>query len=682
MKSKYKFLQATCALIAVLLSLPTIGQESGKISTEGDYYKIINIPIPADLALEVGGLAALPNGKLAVSTRRGEVWMVENPYMENFSEPFFKKYASGLADILGLAYKDGSLYFAQRGELTKMSDENKDGKADKFETIFSWPLSGHYHEFSYGPKILPNGDFIVTLNVAFDPILWWQAESYVKWRGWMLRITPDGKMTPLAAGLRSPAGFGVLKNGDIFYSENQGDWVGTGGITHIEKGDFVGNPASLRWADQPDSPVKLKIKDIPDSGKPMFEVAKGIPGLKTQAVMIPHTILGLSTSEILENAGNNKFAPFFEGQLFVGDQGQSKITRVFLEKVNGQYQGAAFPFREGFNSGVLRIEWGTDGSMFVGSTNRGWGSTGQEPYGLQRMIWTGKTPFEIKSMSAKPDGFELEFTKPVDKKSASNIASYQVSNFTYKYHAEYGSPVTNLGTCPVRAAVVAEDGLKVRLVLDSLREGYVHELKAADIRSTDGFSLLHSDGYYTLKSIPSGEKLNVASSSASHSMHMSHGAHGADTKPAKTALAKEANKPAPSVKHLNKMPSTWKGVDKTITVNTKPGLKFDPSEIVVKAGSKIKLTFNNNDDMLHNFVIVQPGQAIVVGEMTMKMGLQASKFDYVPKTDKVLYHTKTLQPMSSETIYFTAPTKPGNYTYVCTFPGHYYVMQGTLKVMP
>ncbi|MDO6425127.1 hypothetical protein Q4521_21795, partial [Saccharophagus degradans] len=74
----------------------------------------------------------------------------------------------------------------------------------------------------------------------------------------MVKISPDGKFTPYAAGLRSPAGFGINSEGAIFYTENQGDWVGSGRMTHLEYGDFAGHVESLNWTDDPLSPLKLK----------------------------------------------------------------------------------------------------------------------------------------------------------------------------------------------------------------------------------------------------------------------------------------------------------------------------------------------------------------------------------------------------------------------------------------
>lgn len=135
-------------------------------------------------------------------------------------------------------------------------------------------------------------------------------------------------------------------------------------------------------------------------------------------------------------------------------------------------------------------------------------------------------------------------------------------------------------------------------------------------------------------------------------------------------------------KRITIIPANWNDdVDYTINLGTKPGLKFDPSQFQVRAGSKIKVVFTNDDDMLHNFVMVLPGTALEVGQLAMALGLEGQQKSYIPETDKVLYHTKLLQPNSSETIFFTAPEKPGDYTYECSVPGHFYFMQGIMKVV-
>ncbi len=539
-----RILQAT--LLSLGMATAALAQDSSP--AESDLYKIVKISTPEGIVLEIGGVTSLPNGDVAVSTRRGDVWVIENP---SSPRPHFRKFASGLHEILGLVYKDGSFYCAQRGELTRLTDTNGDGKADQYHTVYAWPISGHYHEYSFGPKIAPDGSFFVSANVAFGNEEWWRGESKVPYRGWVMKISPDGKMEPWATGMRSPCGLGMI-DGELFYTDNQGDWMGSGGVWHVKKGAFVGHPAGLRWSNLPGSPVKLSqeefyktyderrrrdangraIKPENDASEKnpllLFEAKKKFPEIQLPVVWLPHGVLGISNSEIITDDTKGAFGPF-TGQMLVGDQGQSKIMRVFMEKVNGEFQGAAFDFRSGFQSGVLRMAFGKDNSLFVGETNRGWGSAGEANEGLQRLVWTGKTPFEMKAVRAMPDGFEVEFTQPIDAATAEDLASYKVKSFIYKYHSTYGSPTINEEENPVKGVKVSADGLKARIIVDNLRQYYVHQLTLDGIREKNSkFSLVHPNAYYTLNNIPTGEKLALSQTSTKNSA----------TAPAKSATTK------------------------------------------------------------------------------------------------------------------------------------------------
>ena len=616
---------------------------------EGYYYQRVTLPIPDDVVLEVGGLDVLDDGRPAVATRRGEIWLVNGAYGD---APTYHRYASGLHEPLGLLAKDGDLYTAQRGELTRMVDEDGDERADLFEAVYAWPLTANYHEYSYGPLLLPNGNFFVSLNLAWVG----HGASPVKWRGWALEITPDGEVMPMAVGFRSPAGIGITSNGDIFYGENQGDWIGSGWISHIEKGDFLGHPGGLVWSDEPDSPIQLAMDQVPNTGEPMFEAKKEVPQLKLPTVWFPHTIMGISTSAIIEDQTEGGFGPF-AGQLFVGDQGHSKLMRVYLEKVNDVFQGAVFPFYEGFESGILRTAWGDDQSLFVGQTSRGWAATGKAPYALERLIWTGNVPFEMKEIHAESNGFTLVFTSPVEQESASNPSNYRVSSFIYKYHNTYGSPAINIEDVSVESADVSEDGMSVKLTISGLRAGYIHEIKLADITSQANIPLLHDTAYYTLTHIPGTGSIQADSGSTNN---------------------EEGDI---SAKRITEMPADWNsGPDQTITVATLPGLKFDIESIEVAAGSRIAFEFNNNDDMLHNLLITTNSGVEDIVTDAMELGIRGQEMNYVPLSDDVLYHTGLLQPETRETIYFTAPDEPGEYAFVCTFPGHGMTMRGVLVV--
>lgn len=621
---------------------------------DANYYLISKVPIPAGIILEVGGLAFDDQQRLGVCTRRGDVWLISDPGSKT---PEFQRFAQGLHEPLGLAWKDGSFITAQRGELTRLTDEDGDLKTDIYEPIYTWDLAGNYHEYSYGPVILPDGDFLVTLNLGWVG----RGASLSKWRGWMLQISPSGKMTPIATGMRSPAGFGFNAEGDLFYTENQGDWVGSGRMTHIEKGDFVGHPEGLKWSSEPESPIQLKMEEIDDSrGLTLYESSRENPVIKAPSVWFPHTIMGISTSDMVIIPEN--FGPF-TGQLLIGDQGHSKIMRVYQEKVNDTYQGICFPFKEGFSSGVLRLQWGPDQTLFVGMTNRGWSSTGTEPYGLEKLKWSGKTPFEIQRVNIQPDGFIITFTQPVDRKSAANPDSYQITDFTYKYHRFYGSPAIHLENRTIYKVEVNQDATQARIFVEGLRPGYVNEIKLSGVRNQGNQPLLHTTGYYTINELPGSVET------------IQH-----DHKEAGT-IAEVIN--IQSSKRITHMPAEWKdGPDQTITIGTLPGMQFDKREVVIKAGSKIRWTLNNPDDMMHNLLIVAPGKIDEVAQMAIDLGLQGQEKGYVPQSDWVLYHTNLLPPHSSDVIYFVAPEEPGDYPFVCTFPGHALIMRGIMKVIP
>jgi azurin len=137
-----------------------------------------------------------------------------------------------------------------------------------------------------------------------------------------------------------------------------------------------------------------------------------------------------------------------------------------------------------------------------------------------------------------------------------------------------------------------------------------------------------------------------------------------------------------SAKHQTSMPADWKGiVDQTVSVQGVEGLKFSLGSFDVKPGARVKLDFANTSDMLHNLVVVKPGTGTKVGEAALKLGLDGQKMSYVPTSDDVLFNTSLLEPQKVESIYFVAPTTPGEYQYVCTFPGHYLSMQGTMRVI-
>ncbi len=462
---------------------------------EAAYYPVTTFELPDNSYLEAGALQLMPDGKLAVATRFGDLYMIEDPFAKNLSASQFKLFANGLHEVLGLTLHDGWLYATQRGEVTRMKDSNGDGRADVFETVSDqWGINGDYHEYAFGSKVDKDNNIWVVLCLTGS------FTSENPYRGWCLRVNADTGLTvPTASGLRSPGGIGTNIVGDVFFTDNQGPWNGTCGLKHLVPGSFQGNPSGNKWYSLTDA-LGEKPQE-PESGSRIHLEAKKIPQFIPPAVLFPYNKMGQSASGIATDATGGTFGPFAT-QMFVGDQTHSTIMRVYLEQVNGVYQGACFPFREGLDSGTLSLEFSPSGPLFVGGTDRGWGSRGGKPYALQRLDWTGQVPFEIHEMHAKADGFELTFTQPVDPKTAGDIGSYEVETYTYIYQSSYGSPEVDPTKPKILSVNVAADGRSVRLVLDQVAEGHIHELHLPGVKNKKGQPLLHDVGYYTMNQIP------------------------------------------------------------------------------------------------------------------------------------------------------------------------------------
>lgn len=453
----------------------------------------------------------LPEQKLALGTRRGEIWTVENAHAADAAGAKFSLFASGLHEVLGLAYKDGWLYATTRGEVMRIKDTSGDGRADVFETVTDgWGVSGDYHEYAFGSRFDKSGDLWVALCLTGS------FSSKVPFRGWALRVRPDGKLEPTCSGIRSPGGIGFDAEGQVYMTDNQGPWRGSSTLQHLVPGSFQGHPGGNEWYAQapnmgprPVDPIPEAFKGELERGEPrvggdpgrMVKERQRIKELLPPAVYLVHGKIGNSPTFIVCDESGGKFGPF-EKQLFVGDQSHSNVSRVFLETVKGIRQGAVFPFRTGFASGLIGGRMDAEGRLYTGGSDRGWGARGGKPYCFEKLEWTGKVPFEVHEMRVKPDGFELTFTQMLDAASARDVASYSMRAFTYAYREDYGGPEIDEVLPKIESATVAADGRSVRLKVAPLTQGHVHELHLDGVRNDKGQALLHSVGYYTLNEIP------------------------------------------------------------------------------------------------------------------------------------------------------------------------------------
>jgi type 1 glutamine amidotransferase len=439
---------------------------------EARYYRIETINVPSHIVLEVGGLGFMPDGTLMICTRRGEIWAMK--------QDSWKLFASGLQEPLGLwPGQSGEVFIVQRSELTRVADTDNDGAADLFETINAdCGVSASQHAYIYGAARDREGNFwgaISGLGAGGDG----------KYFGWSFKVTPTGKFVPWSCGLRSPNGWVLTLEGDFFIADNQGEYVGTSPLHHITRGAFHGHPVGLKWDPTfTGDPAKPSIEELARRRKPA-------------AVLFPYGSMGQSLGEGRVDETGGKFGPF-AGQIFIADQCKCNVMRVVLDKVDGEFQGACFPFRSGFQSGNNRMAFAPVGSLYVGQTDRGWGSIGGRSYGLQRLVWAGEVPLEIEAMKLTRTGFDLTFTKPLEATAAANVANYSVQHYYYLYRAEYGSPQMGNTPVPVKGVRLSADRRRVSLDLPELVTGKIYEVNLRNLLAADGAEVLHPIGYYTL----------------------------------------------------------------------------------------------------------------------------------------------------------------------------------------
>ena len=193
------------AALALMLTMSTgaeeVGERWGTEKREREFYRVVSVPLPKGEVIEAGAFELMPDNRLAVGTRRGDILFMSGVDDEK-PQPQFEKFTEGLDEIFGLAYRKddkgdkGGLYVTHSAELTRVLDTNRDGKADRFVTISDVWGYRNYHEYAFGSKFDPQGNLYIALGLSNS------YHSRALFRGWAMKITPEGESIPVASGLR------------------------------------------------------------------------------------------------------------------------------------------------------------------------------------------------------------------------------------------------------------------------------------------------------------------------------------------------------------------------------------------------------------------------------------------------------------------------------------------------
>ncbi|MDA1178943.1 MAG: hypothetical protein O2931_09115, partial [Planctomycetota bacterium] len=424
---------------------------------------------PSDIAFAADGTMYV------IAMTEGQIWRTTIPPADNPSRVRWQRFATGLDHPIGLQVIDGNrVYVSQKPEITELIDVNGDGVADRHRTVASgWGLSHGWHEYTFGLAADREQNLWFTLNTGY----FWTNPGYVnpgRFRGSVMRVDHGtDQLVEVAKGCRVPNGISVGPNGDLFFTDNQGDWIQSCKLAHVVPGRFYGHPETA------------------EDALPEGEFPNG-----RSTIWLPYEFSRSSSGPVLDDTGS-RFGPF-SGQMLLGDVGYGAnpgIMRISLEKVDGEWQGACFRFTRDEPHGCLRMKFGPDNQLYLASLTTG----------LTRVRFLGQDPLALQTMAIRPrgEGFVLQLTKPLATSVQLKPEQFHFRRYHYLYTGQYGSPEAGNQDVTVSGVELSANRRTIVLTLpvESHPLGMVYHMTVDNLVSDEGLPLEHNEAWYTVHRI-------------------------------------------------------------------------------------------------------------------------------------------------------------------------------------
>ncbi|MDP5005520.1 MAG: plastocyanin/azurin family copper-binding protein [Verrucomicrobiales bacterium] len=556
------------------------------------------------------------DGTAAIATMTGEVWLVKG-IDETLGTLRWKRFATGLHQSLGVKVVKDNLYVLGRDQITRLHDLNGDDEADFYECVTN------------AMRTSPGGhDFIVGLESDAEG-RW----HFASGNQGICRVTGNDQLEVLATGFRNPNGLGISPDGRfITTSVQEGDWTPATSICQIELGKNEG--------------AHFGAGGPKDGGTP------------------EPVLMYLPRGE--DNSGSSQ--AFVSGEKWAALQGDGNLVHlssgggsawlVMRQNVKGLWQGAAVRISGNFDSGPQAARFNpNDGHLYINGM-QGWGSYTPKDGAFQRVRFTGGGKPVPIAFEARDNGVLVRFNEPVTGVDASTTFA---QCWNYLYSAAYGSPEYSVRY----ADTPGHDPLEVRSV-QTLEGGKALFIEIPQLIPA-GQVHLH---------LSTGQDIFLTA----HRLDEAFTDFPGYTQITKTNHAAQIGMTAP----VASKPNPWAGggSGRTVVVEAALGLQFVQKTLKAKAGERITLVFKNPDVVPHNWILGKPGTLQSLGEKCNLMIADPKGLanHYVPESDDVLVYTDMVNAKGEFTIHFNAPEEPGEYPYLCTFPGHWMVMNGVMTV--
>ncbi|MBX9626012.1 MAG: hypothetical protein K2X82_19600 [Gemmataceae bacterium] len=407
------------------------------------------------------GLDFLPDGRVAVSTCHGDVWLVAVD--ETAGTCSWQRYATGLYHPLGLRVVDGKVVVLERGQLTRLHDLNADGEADFYENLCNdWHTGPGEHSYDTCLETDPEGNFYFFKTGDTD----------LPSGGTLIKVSKDGsKAETLCTGFRHPIGMGMSPAGILTGADQEGNWMPATRVDEYKPGGFYGDMRAHHRKDPPktyDGPLCWIPREVDNSAGGQVWVPPG------------------------------RFGPLAGLPIHLSYGRCRPFVLLRQKTAAGVTQGGVAPLDIRFLSGVCRGRFHPqDGHLYVCGLN-GWQTAAKADGCLQRVRYTGK-PLDVPT-AMKVDGSSLRLTfgRPLEPAAATDPARYRVARWNYRWSGDYGSKRWKVSDpnaegqddVPVTAARLMPDGRTVELTVADLRPvmqmQVAYNLAAADRANVTG----------------------------------------------------------------------------------------------------------------------------------------------------------------------------------------------------
>lgn len=563
----------------------------------------------------------LSDGSAIVATMQGDVWKVRG-LDDRLQKVRWRRIASGLTQPLGVVVDNRDRIYVQgRDQITRLHDLNGDDEIDFYECVTNlYETSTAAHDFICGLERDAEGNFFTASG-----------------KQGVLKLSGDGKsLEALATGFRNPDGICLTPSGALTVPASEGEWTPASMICEIRKGGHYGYFGPRNGA-PPDLPLVYLPRGIDNSS-----------GAQTYV-------------------SSDRWGPL-KGLLVHFSFGAGTHMLVLRDPASSRPQGAVVPLAGDFRSGVHRGRFSpSDGQLYVSGMS-GWGTYTADDGCFERVRYTGARVQLPISYRVHQNGLLIGFSEPVDKAIAGNRNKQFAQAWNYRYSSSYGSPefstrhrgVVGHDPLTIKSATILDDARTVFFEIPELQPtNQVHlHVRVDSGDPIDLFATVHElgdpftrvPGYHPEPKIIAAHPMLVDLSVAAKSI-----------------------------------PNPWKDQlagARSLSIEAAKNLTFSKPSLRVKAGETIKLTFANPDAVPHNWALVRPGALAKVGDLANRIiaDPDAAAKQYIPASDDVIAYTDIVNPGERFSIWFQAPAEKGKYPYLCTFPGHWMVMNGVMLV--